>query len=190
MRFGSVDELCASVEGMADACGAAERGAELAALIRRGAEETARAVDGLGRPSVLLSVGRDITEPSLSFLYAAGVGSIYDEMIRIAGGVNALGGSGAAYPRLSAEGLITADPDVIIDLVGKHIGDDESHSALRQWASLPLLRARDEGRLYIKFGDEAIRPGPRMAGVIRQFAAMLHPELGWELTDVVVAGGL
>ena len=47
----------------------------------------------------------------------AGKDTYYDEIIEIAGGINACSIEMVRYPVISAEGVMSIDPDVIIELV-------------------------------------------------------------------------
>ena len=175
----SLGELCDSIEGLGAACGVPEQGRGLAWAMRDAMREAQERTKGLHRPRVAVAVDRDVTDPVIRSIYIAGRASVYDEMIRLAGGVNAFETEGVAYPRLSAEGFLGLDPDVIIDLVGDHSFQKGliSEDIRAQWNSLPGLRAFKEGRIYIRFGNDALHPGPRLLSILRQFVAFIHPEL-------------
>ena len=189
----SLTALCDSIEELGSACGGEGAGVELADAMRGAMREAAELTKGRARPRVVVAVNRDVTDPSIRTLYIAGRGSVYDEMLRLAGGENAFETEGVAYPRLSAEGLLALDPDVIIDLTGDHgfQMDLVSGDIVAQWSSLPGLRALKEGRVYVRFGTDALHPGPRLVGIVRQFASFLHPELSRpeDLVNVIVPVG-
>lgn len=106
-------------------------------------------------------------------LVAAGSKSFPDEIIALAGGVNPV--SGGPYPKLSTEGLLSLDPDVVLD--GSGGAYDESPEALV--ASIPglsALRAAKEGRLRRLPGSSALRPGPRIGEGVEVVAKLVHPE--------------
>lgn len=189
----SLDELCASIEGLGAACGEDERGRAVAGELRMAMRDAQELTRGRERPRVVVAVDRDVGDPSIRSIYIAGRESVYDEMIRLAGGVNAFERTGVTYPRLSIEGFLGLDPDVIIDIVGDHgfqLGL-VSEDVRAQWTGLSDLKAFKEGRIYVRFGNDALHPGPRTARVLRQFVAFIHPELAREgdLDGVLVAGG-
>ena len=74
-------------------------------------------------PNRLPAAGRDgdFRELTLDYfepLYATGPsGNFYNELIRMAGGVNTME-EGSSYVKLSQEGVLESDPEVILDLVG------------------------------------------------------------------------
>ena len=198
----SLGELCDSIEGLGATCGVPDQGRELADSLRGAMREARERTKGLSRPRVAVAVDRDVTDPTIRSIYIAGRASVYDEMIRLAGGANAFETEGVTYPRLSAEGFLGMDPDVIIDLVGDHSFQKGliSEDIRAQWRSLPELRAFQGGRIYIRFGNDALHPGPRLLAILRQFVAFIHPELAAaglaasadlseNFRDVLVAGG-
>ncbi|GHV35309.1 hypothetical protein FACS1894187_07750 [Synergistales bacterium] len=178
LRSDTIPTLCDSIEGLGGVLGAREKGAVLAASIRGELDSIRLLTESLPRPRVAVVVDRDLTDPLIHSLYIAGRESFYDELINLAGGENAFTMTGVTYPRMSAEGLLTLDPDVIIDIVGSHAGSKLNGGAIQnQWKTLPELKAVKNGRVYLVWGDEALRPGPRLLGVLRRFASCVHPEL-------------
>jgi iron complex transport system substrate-binding protein len=189
LRQETLGELCDSIEELGRVCSVPERGRALADSMREALAEAGRLTDGLDRPRVAVVVDRDAPEPVIRSLYIAGRESFYDEMIRLAGGRNAFETGGVTYPKLSAEGLIELDPDVVIDLVGDHrIGESavpEDFAA--PWKSVPELTALGEGRIYPLPGNHALRPGPRLVRAVYEFMGFIHPELRAEI-DEALAG--
>ena len=133
-----------------------------------------------GKPQsrVLLSIGRTMGTGTLKDVYIAGKNTFYDELITTIGGKNAYEGVNIAYPVLSAEGLLHLDPDVIIDLVPDmdKRGLDKK-TILREWSSVPGVKAVKYGRVHILSGDYTVIPGPRFILLLEDLARMLHPEI-------------
>lgn len=80
---------------------------------------------------------------SHSPLIAASENSFVGEIIADSGGANAVGDAGAAYPILSAEFLIAADPDVILSIM-----PDASVFFASLSGSSPGLKAVRKGHVY------------------------------------------
>jgi iron complex transport system substrate-binding protein len=179
LRQETLGELCDSIEALGAVCSVPERGKAAADSIRGALAEAGRLTEGLARPRVAVAVDRDVTDSVIRSLYIAGRESFYDEMIRLAGGRNAFETGGVTYPKLSAEGLLALDPDVIIDLVGDHrTGEGAAQEdLLAQWRSLPELKALKEGRICPITGNYALRPGPRVVRALFEFMGVIHPEL-------------
>ncbi|MDR1649332.1 MAG: helical backbone metal receptor [Synergistaceae bacterium] len=179
LRQETLGELCDSIEELGRVCSVPEKGKTEADSLRGALAEADKLTAGLGRPRVAVAVDRDITDPVIRSLYIAGKESFYDEMIRLAGGRNAFETWGVTYPKMSAEGLIGLDPDVIIDLVGDHrIDEGVTQEDLKaQWRSVPELKALKEGRIHLLMGNYALRPGPRVVRALFEFMGFIHPEL-------------
>jgi len=142
--------------------------AEGAALGRALAERVAAveaAVAGRPRPRVILCV---MVQP----VVVAGPGTLGDDLVRTAGGVNAVPAGVSAYPTWGPESLLAADPDVIV--VSPHPGQPEPTSIFRAW---PELRAVRDGRVVTVDADWVHRPGPRLAQGLEALARALHGDL-------------
>lgn len=176
--------ILASVLEIADACGVPERGRTLADEIRRRIAEVGRRTTGLERPRALVVVDRRVGTGKIDQLWAAGPTTFYEEVLELAGGRNALAPSAAAYPELSAEGLLAADPDVILDLVPDLATRAvDRATALADWRSLDALRAVRAGRVHLLEQELVVVPGPRIADMVALFARALHPDLPWSRDD-------
>jgi iron complex transport system substrate-binding protein len=114
------------------------------------------------RPKVLLCVGRDSPGAGgIKSIYAAGRGSYYNDLVESAGGTNAFSDSAPAYPRLSAEGILTLLPDIVID-VAPAMGNYNCSSLVADWNSMNRIPAVNNKRVYCMGKDYATVPGPRM----------------------------
>ncbi len=102
--------------------------------------------------------------------FSAGPGTFIDELIAMAGGENVAAGSDYAWPMYSLEGIVAADPDVIL------VSDYGDGTAVEQFCALPgygELRAVQEGHVYALTDDLVSRPGPRIVEGLRQVADAL-----------------
>jgi iron complex transport system substrate-binding protein len=121
------------------------------------------------RPRVLLVVDRQLG--GLGSLVAAGPGSYLDELLQLAGGDNALAGLGQRYAQISAETILRARPDVILDAVHT----DEPGRARRDWAALGEVPAVAGDRVHILADRIYVSPGPRAAAAVRGIAERIRP---------------
>jgi iron complex transport system substrate-binding protein len=158
----------ASFARLGEMVGREREAAALAAAIR--AELDAIAARAAGAPArrVLVVVGR---EP----LFVAGPGSHFDELVRLAGGVNVAAEVGAPYAELSLEAALAARPEVILDVSenradaprGRHAGD---------WARWPFLPAVAAGRVHVVDPSRLSVPGPRLPAMAALVARIVQPE--------------
>lgn len=135
---------------------------------------------GLPRPRVLVVMSRPAGSP-INEVFIAGAADPYDEMIRIAGGINAYQGKFVRIPPLSAEGIIRLNPEIIIELVSNQAAQDSGNNKtrLRDWASLPVIAAVETGRIYLFADDFDTVPGPRFILTLEKMARIIHPEADW-----------
>jgi iron complex transport system substrate-binding protein len=124
------------------------------------------AVAGAPRPRVFFELSPD--------LYTAGPGSFVDDLISRAGGDNVAAGAAELWPQLSAEAVVSADPEVIL------LADHEAGITAEQVAARPgwqQMSAVQQGRIVSLNADLVARPGPRVVDGLEAIAAALHPDL-------------
>lgn len=113
-------------------------------------------------PKVLIVISRDTATPGISSAYLASDNTWYGDLVKAAGGENALKHK-IPYPSFSKEGIIQLNPDIIIEIMpqaGKpQITIDKIRST---WANaLPGLNAVKSNQIYLIKALYAVRPGPR-----------------------------
>jgi len=110
----------------------------------------------------------------LTKLYTVGPGSFLNDLITLAGGTNIAAGAKSAYPTISTEEVIKADPDVIV-LDDAAFGTTVDSIAKRPgWSALAAVK---NGRVYPLDPNLMSRPGPRIAEAAQVLAQLIHPEL-------------
>jgi len=169
-----------SINTIAAACGVSERGADLRRMIEDRLNAVRAMVASSLRPTVVLVVGHETGGGPVRSVWAAGPDTFYDDVLRLAGGVNVVAGSLARYPELGREGLAVLDPDVVLDMVaglGERNLDIETLQSA--WRGLTELRAVREERVRILEGDFMVVPGPRLPRMVETIAQSLHPDLDW-----------
>jgi|SRR5579872_574250 len=146
-----LNDLFADISGVGTACGRESAAAALSAHLRTQiAVLTAQAARRHARPRVLFLL--DLPG------FTVGRHSFLDDLIRRAGGVNVAGGIGQPYPNVSAEWLLTVQPDVI--LVSRATPFDAAIRAREPWRS---LRAVQRAMVFQPPSDDIVqRNGPRI----------------------------
>ena len=123
-----------------------------------------------GTPSVFYEL--DATDPTNP--WTAGTGTFIDYIINSAGGINAAADLQGDYVQISTEGLITANPDVIL------LGDALYGVTLESVAGRPgweVISAVQNGMIYPIDPNMMSVPGPRLVDALEETARILHPEL-------------
>jgi iron complex transport system substrate-binding protein len=127
-------------------------------------------------------VEREVGTGRVGSVWVAGPETFYDDIVRLAGGVNAFQGGGAVYPEVSREGLLHLDPDVILDVVADIEARALDRSRLAaDWRAHPELRAVREGRVHLLTEGYEVIPGPRVTRTVEEVARLLHPEAALEM---------
>lgn len=126
-----------------------------------------KAVASKPRVRVLLVFG---LEP----LSVAGPQSFADEMIRRAGGENAVT-EGSGYPTIGVERVMTLDPDVVVNAaIAEAHGKERISSDTPGWGK---VRAVVSGRIAPITDESVLRPGPRVGDGLATLARALHPDV-------------
>lgn len=177
-----------TVDGILDAlttigivCGVPDTAEQLTRSLRDRVEQIRQKTEGLPRPTVLISAGRDLSLGRIQEVYAAGQGEWYHEIIVSAGGENAYPDDGNRFPVLTGEGLLRLQPEVIIEMVS-HL-DERSYTRediVAQWDRFDEIPAVRNKRIHILDGNHVTIPGPRFVQVLEDLARVLHPEIDWD----------
>jgi iron complex transport system substrate-binding protein len=156
--------LSEAIRLIAARAGEPERGVELAAHL-------SAEIEALRTRSAALPAVRSLLVFSHEPLIAAGPGTLFDEMLRAAGGTNLAAGMGP-YPHLSLEQVVMLAPEAIIDTAMTATGENDA----RFWDRLSTVPAVRDRRICSPAADPILRPGPRVVQGIRLLADCLHPE--------------
>ena len=80
--------------------------------------------------------------------------------------------------QLTSEAILTAAPDVIIELTyDDRMTPDNQAAEVAVWNRLPAIPAVRNGRVYLLLGNQFVVPGPRMAEATAAIAQALHPDI-------------
>lgn len=125
------------------------------------------------RPRVLICIGHDMESASIENAYFAGIGGFFNEMIELTGGTNAYQGA-VPFPVIGAEGILSLNPDIIIDMTPDLVQTEAF--VYSQWQSLGRLKAVQDKRVYIFTEDFAVIPGPRLILTLEKIAQVMNQE--------------
>jgi iron complex transport system substrate-binding protein len=109
----------------------------------------------------------------LTKLYTVGPGSFINDLITLAGGTNIAAAAKSAYPTISTEEIVKADPDVIVLDDALYGATVDSVASRPGWAALSAVKNK---RVYPGLSLFS-RPGPRVGDAALEFAKLVHPEL-------------
>ena len=119
----------------------------------------------------------DATDPANPF--TAGPGSFVDELLTMAGAANIAAGATGQYPKLSAEEIVRANPEVIVVPLGSFSPPDATSAARFAqrpgWAAIEAVKA---GAIRGVDDNMVSRPGPRLVDGLDALVKAVHPERG------------
>src|SRR5213594_1321614 len=175
----SVSGIYRSIQIIAEKIGMPERGTRLVQSIDNEIHQNTGRTNRAPKPKVLFVVGR--TPGTAAGLVVVGRGSYLNELIELAGGINAATDAVVQYPRFSLEEVIRRDPDIILDMgpvghVGHvgHVGQDhivtesERQAVKQVWQKYFFLRAVRNDALFPISGEYFVTPGPRVGEAVRE----------------------
>jgi iron complex transport system substrate-binding protein len=120
------------------------------------------------KPRVFFQIG---LEPVIT----AGSGTLINEVIGRAGGVNIAYNDTARYPRYSAEGIMAGSPDII--LFAPMANDKEFTVVKKFWNKYGEIPAVKNRRIYPINTDLISRASPRIFDAIETMAVIFHPDI-------------
>lgn len=176
----SVSGIINSIREIGDFCGCKQKAEKVALGLEEELQSVQRQFAGQSAVRTLIVIGDGNDSGSIKSLFVSGKDGFYDELLRYAGGLNAFSGGTVSIPSLSAEGLLSLDPEVIIeiepglDVANPMLRDQREKIARQRWQSIGHLRAVKEGRVYLIDADYAVIPGPRFGYLLKDFARLLH----------------
>ena len=153
-----------------DSLGSALNDPALAATAKQQMRKRLDAVkaSSVGRPPV-----RTLIVISGNAEFIAGPGGFLDDLLVIAGGVNAAPAGPNHWPKIDREMLLSLKPDVIIQLM-PGAPKQEREQAAAIWKRLPQIPAVAAGRVYPIYDEYALQPGWHVTDLAEQFSQCLH----------------
>ena len=126
-------------------------------------------------------IEREIGTGSLGQVYISGEGTYLDEVLTLAGGVNACRDVKVKYPIVSAEGILRMNPEVIIEVVSDPLMSiPNEKSYLDDWTKVGEVDAVKNHRVHLLSEASSSIPGPRVVQTLKKMVRVLHPELDLE----------
>jgi iron complex transport system substrate-binding protein len=168
----SLGEVLASIDQVATAAGIGERGANVAAGLRKRVEAVASRTTAIGeRPRTILL---EWIDPPFS------CGHWSPELVRLAGGVEGLGREREPSRRVEWNEVVDWQPEALVVAccgfgIERTLRDLPILATQPAWTELPCVR--DE-RVYVVDGSAYFsRPGPRLVDSLEILAHALHPDV-------------
>ena len=108
-------------------------------------------------------------------LFSAGDQTFIGSMLALLKAKNVATGAPTAFPQLTAEAVISRDPQVIFLADASSAG--QSLETLKKRPGWTSISAVKEGKVYPVNPDTGNRPGPRIVLALEELGRLLYPEL-------------
>ena len=172
-RHGGLADAVAEIRSLGALVGRGREAEALAADIERRLEAVRRAVASRPRPRVLVVFGRE--RGTLRTVYASGGRGFIHDLVETAGGRNVFGDVPRENVQATAELVLAAAPEVIVELRADPLPPDEAERERAVWSALAAVPAVRNGRVHLLAGRELVVPGPRLGEAAERLARALHP---------------
>ena len=179
VKHDSLDEILDSILTIGHRCGKAEQADQIVNEIRNRIQEIQSRIPNTNKPKVLISLGHEYSQDPAAKprnIYIAGNDGFYSEMIKFAGGQNAYGGK-FPFPTVSAESVISMNPQIIIDIAPVATKQTDSRITIQQWKNFGQIDAAKNDGIYVFTEDYTAIPGPRFILTLEKIARIINPEL-------------
>ena len=113
-------------------------------------------------------------------LFSAGKGNFMDEIGALCGLKNIFAEEETAWPVVSEEAVIDADPDYIVTIDSNGMGDVDAAGVILAREGWQDLTAVKNGKVLVVGNDEFSRPGPRLADAAETLYQLIFGETAEE----------
>ena len=159
--------LYAQIETLGEVVGQSEEAADLVGQMEADIEEIVGRLEGV-------TEGPRVFHELDSTLFTLGPGSFQHEAYEMLKAQNIAEPTGEAFPQMSNEAVIAADPEVIALADGEFGESLETVAARPGWDAITAVK---NGRVVPVDDDLLSRPGPRVVDGMEELASILYPEI-------------
>jgi iron complex transport system substrate-binding protein len=181
VRMGNLEEIFNSITKLGVALNCKKQANKLILHLTSGIAFYQERLKALPKKEVLLLLG-DSSDPAHD-LYAAGPGTLLNELLDLSGGGNIIRDSPARYPKISKEYIIKKSPEIIIEAGPEsNLSQREIDIKIEEWNRFPTIEAVKKKQIYFIGADYILIPGPRLLKIIERFSKAIHPNFFADLT--------
>lgn len=169
----TIDEVMEAIELIGKSAGKKDEASQLVTEMKdriKAITDKTISLSEAQRPRVLYILWHDP-------LMTVGPETRIHELIVKAGGINIARNLEGAYPTMSLEAVIMADPQVIVAGSGHGSGENLPFEFVVAESRLKGVAACRDNRVYQIDSDLTNRPGPRIVDGLEELARMIHPEI-------------
>ncbi|MGI6395533.1 MAG: ABC transporter substrate-binding protein [bacterium] len=163
----TVEGFFESVKIISEHCSIKEKGDNLIEKMGKELAEVTQSLVKINPLKVMVVVGRDYSFNGIKDVYIAGNDGFYDTILKMARLENVYQTS-IAYPKIQLEGVMTLDPDIIIEVATMGgISDENIDDVRKNWEMLPNLKAVKNKKVFVVNDDYWSILGPRFIEIVK-----------------------
>ena len=170
----TVEDVFETIRLLGNLCGRQTEADALERSLKERLEKVRQEASQKPARRALLVVGRNYASEQLEDVYITGQDGLCSVLLQFAGGTNAYTGR-QAFPKISVEGILSLNPEVIVEITPTVGAEDLTPEKLRgPWQNtLPQLEAVKKGRLVFLENEPPLLPSPSMVDWTENLAAKL-----------------
>ena len=127
---------------------------------------------------VAIVVSRNYKNSTIKDLYLSGADGYYDTLLSYVGAENVFKKALGSISATSLEGLVSMNPDIIIEMLPTgEIEKVSKKNLMRAWNNATMLKAVKQNKVFLIDNDWATIPGPRIVLMLNAFLNIVHPEV-------------
>jgi len=165
----NVSGVISSIKLVGDATGKTKEAKNITESMEKRMKNVTERVGNASRPRVFHVTWHDP-------LMSASNGTLINELIELAGGVNIAGNAKTKYPVYSLEVLVEQNPE-IITVSSEMGGGGATVDGVKEMLKDENLTAVKNNRIYDIDSNLVDRPGPRIVDGLEDVAKIIHPEV-------------
>ena len=171
----TVSGILASITELGRVCQRAGRAHSVRDRLETEVSQITQSLKNVAPVRVMIVIGGN-EEGVLKNLFISGQDGYFSEILHLAKGENVYQGKTITMPGLSLEGVLSLDPEIIIEITSDiGVGVVDKNKALAAWQTMPDIKAVKNSKVFIVDDNYFSIPGPRFILVLRKFCELLHP---------------
>lgn len=127
----------------------------------------------LPKKRVMIVLGGDMADTKDQTKCIVGKDFFYSALLDKIGAENVVKKSPVSYPIVSKEGIITLNPDVIIEIVPQTCSLNKT-DIISSWKNYSYVNAVKNGNVFVLKGDYLFVPGPRFVKIARDLFNVIY----------------
>jgi iron complex transport system substrate-binding protein len=169
VKHQSLSDLFNSIVAIGNVLHAEMKAKSIIVAMQKNFANVAKGVNSRKKVRILIIAGRNADE--LKNMYIIGKNDFLNDILEIAGGVNAYQGD-INYPNISMETVIFLNPEIILEISAYYEGISDEE-VFKLWSPFKMLLAVQHKQIKVIKESFWLRPGPRVGLIAEELAGFI-----------------